>query len=231
MVISTLRCSDPSDLATFASCFLCNACREPVMPPCDLSVSEWMCRGCGKTFPSKQLEVTLQKLRSSLEKVPADQPDKLESFLKVASKILHPNHCMLVEIKQRLMALYGTSTNPALVSRKLDLAEEVMTVMDKLDPGVTAWRGKLLYDVTRFRLVITLQDLQARRLGPDKVEELVSSAVEDLEMAVMGLTGERFGDRESGTLRHRMAALCGVQILGEGYKMLLSTCLKMPFIK
>ena len=130
------------------------------------SLSDWVCRGCGKTFPSKQLEVTLQKLRSSLDKVPSDQPDKLESFLKVASKILHPNHCMLVEIKQRLMAVYGSSTNPALVSRKLDLAEQVMEVMDKLDPGLTAWRGKMLYDVTRFRIVNTLQDLQVTEFSP-----------------------------------------------------------------
>ena len=56
--------------------------------------------------------------------------------------------------------MYGTSTNPALISRKLDLAEQVMAVMDKLDPGLTAWRGKILYDVTRFRIVNTLQDLQ-----------------------------------------------------------------------
>ena len=77
----------------------------------------WECRGCGKTFPSKQLEAMLQKLRSSLDKVPADNPDKLESFLKVASKILHSNHCILVEVKQRLMSEYGTSTSPALVSR------------------------------------------------------------------------------------------------------------------
>ena len=90
-------------------------CSDLVIPVMNSDL--WECRGCGKTFPSKQLEVLLQKLRSSLDKVPINQPDKLESFLKVASKILHSNHCMLVEVKQRLMAEYGTSTSPALVSR------------------------------------------------------------------------------------------------------------------
>ena len=136
---------------------------------------------------------------------------------------------MLMEIKQRLMCLYGTTTTPALIARKLDLAEEVMEVMDKLDPGLTAWRGKLVYDVTRFRLVKTLQDLQARRLGLDKVELSLRGAVEDLEMAVSGLTGEKFGGN-GGSLRQRMVALCGVQLLGDGYRMLLSTYLKMPFL-
>ena len=98
-------------------------------------------------------------------------------------------------------------------------------------------------------------------MSPEKVEKSLMSAVEDLEAAVSGLTGEKFGDKESsGSLRRRIAALCGFQvintpstrfsqevfshvtiltsncylifqILGEGYKMLLTTCLKMPFIK
>ena len=63
------------------------------------------------------------------------------------------------------------------------------------------------------------------------MEKSLRGAVEDLEAAVAGLTGEKCGDKEGGSLRQRIAALCGVQILGEGYKMLLSTCLKMPFIK
>ena len=112
---SCARCSDPTEMATFSSSFVCNTCRDLVIPV--MTSDLWECRGCGKTFPSKQLEAMLQKLRSSLDKVPANHPDKLESFLKVASKILHSNHCILVEVKQRLMSEYGTSTSPALVSR------------------------------------------------------------------------------------------------------------------
>ena len=53
----------------------------------------WFCRGCNKTFLRSQLEVTLKKLQISLDNVPADQPDKLESFLKIESKILHSKPC------------------------------------------------------------------------------------------------------------------------------------------
>ena len=55
--------------------------------------------------------------------------------------------------------------------------------------------------------------LQARRLNPEKVEKSLTSAVEDLEAAVSALTGEKFGDKDSGgSLRRRIAALCGVQV-------------------
>ena len=96
-----------------------------------------------QVFTEAQLQATLGKLRQSLDRVPADSTDKLESFLKVASspgssctvlyftvlqvasKILHPNHCLLVEVKQRLLALYGSALAPATIGRKLELAEQV----------------------------------------------------------------------------------------------------------
>ena len=39
---------------------------------------------------------------------------------------------------------------------------QVEEVLCRLDPGLTAARGKLLYEVTRFRMMSTLQQLQSR---------------------------------------------------------------------
>ena len=69
-----------------------------------------------------------------------------------------------------------------------------------------------------------------RSPDPAKVCAQLEAAVCDLEDAVAGISGARCGDRRAG-LRQRMAALAGVAILGEGYRMLLNTCLKMPFVK
>ena len=126
---------------------------------------------------------------------------------------------------------------------------QVEEVLCRLDPGLTAARGKLLYEVTRFRMMTTLQQLQSRwevvlsaqysavvsnalHRSPDpaKVCAQLEAAVCDLEDAVAGISGARCGDRRAG-LRQRMAALAGLTILGEGYRMLLNTCLKMPFVK
>ena len=69
-----------------------------------------------------------------------------------------------------------------------------------------------------------------RSPDPAKVCAQLEAAVCDLEDAVAGISGARCGDRRAG-LRQRMAALAGETILGEGYRMLLNTCLKMPFVK
>jgi len=226
-----IRCSDKTELGTYSSAMVCRKCKEgTVLPGENLSDNSWQCSNCDLEYKVSLVDNTIKKLKISLEKIPKDDVDKLEAFLKVSSKILHPNHCILVELKQRILQLYGTSLNPELISRKLELADEIMKVMDKLDPGITAWKGKLVYDVTRFRIVTCLQDLQLRKLSPEKVINQLTESVEQLEMAVSGLTGEKFGD-SSATLRKRMMKLGGAHILGDGYKMLIGTCLKMPFMK
>ena len=106
-----------------------------------------------------------------------------------------------------------------------------MSVMDKLDPGITAWKAKILYDITRFKIVTSLQNLQSRKLSPDEVVKRLSECVLNLEEAVSGLTGDQFGGPKTGSLKHRIELLSRAKILGDGYKMLLTTCLKLPFIK
>ena len=54
-----------------------------------------------QVFTEAQLQATLGKLRQSLDRVPADSTDKLESFLKVASS---PGFSLLV------LVLYCTDT-------------------------------------------------------------------------------------------------------------------------
>ena len=49
----------------------------------------------------------MEKVKLTLDKVPNPSIEKLETFIKVASKILHTNHCLLLETKQKLIQLYG----------------------------------------------------------------------------------------------------------------------------
>ena len=129
---------------------VCRNCKEgSVLPGEKINDSPWRCSKCELDYKESLVDNTIKKLKISLEKIPKDDVDKLEAFLKISSKILHPNHCILIELKQRILQLYGTSLNPELISRKLELADQIMRVMEKLDPGITAWKGKLLYDVTR----------------------------------------------------------------------------------
>ena len=163
--------------------------------------------------------------------------NKLENFLKIAGKILHPNHCLLLGVKKNLFSLYGSAPGlqlqqltPTQIVRKIQLADEYVEVMEKIDPGLTAWKGQIFYEVNRFKMVINMQNLQAHKITIDQFGNRLEESVTELEQAVAGIAGEKYSVTTT-SLRERVGMLAKVQLLGEGYKMLLNTCLKMPFIK
>ena len=224
------RCSDPSELSTHSSAILCALCRHGLVTP--RSSQLWRCEeeDCGQEFLPAHIRKVTSKLQLLLEKTPSKEPEKLENFLKIARKFLHPNHCLVVEVKKTLLALYGSTLTPALITRKLELAAEILAVLDKLDPGLSAARGQILYDVTRFRLMSSLQAVQAGQISTRDCAAKLAETVADLETTVAALTGEQFLAGGPG-LRDRITALARVNLLGPGYKLLLQTSLKMPFIK
>lgn len=218
-------------MGTHASSVLCHQCDDKGALLLTRDNQQWQCSACGQLYSHKHVDTVVGKLKLSLDRIPSDNVTKHEAWLKVATRILHPNHVLIVNVKQRLLHLYGSCLDQTSVNRKLELSEHVMSVMDKLDPGITAWRAKILYDITRFKLVSSLQELQSRKLRPEEVVRKLSECVLSLEEAVSGLTGDKFGGPKTGTLKHRIESLSRAKLLGDGYKMLLTTCLKLPFIK
>ena len=67
---------------------------------------------------------------------------------------LHPNHSLCVQLKTRLVGDYNKIKEKTYdeVSRQLELAEEVLAVMDKIDPGLTPRRGEMLKHVVNMRM-------------------------------------------------------------------------------
>ena len=75
-----------------------------------------------------------------------------EKYLKAHGQILHPtNNCML-KIKNSLVGFYGRCpgfevqqlvTNPTLMQRKEQLANEVLEALNKREPGISYAKGKI----------------------------------------------------------------------------------------
>ena len=67
---------------------------------------------------------------------------------------LHPNHSLCVQLKTRLVLEYNKIKDKTFeqVSRQLELAEQVLEVMNKIDPGLTPRRGEMLKHVVNMRM-------------------------------------------------------------------------------
>lgn len=82
--------------------------------------------------------------------------DKYEQYLAMYGKLLHPNNLCLVRIKYTLVGFYGRMNGfkaqdlvakPALLERKLQLAKEVLEVLNIVEPGISSSKGVLHYEM------------------------------------------------------------------------------------
>jgi len=91
------RCSDPTELGTFASGIFCTKCPSQegiLLPEFPLEPeSDWACTKCSAKQPSS----VVTKL---LDKVVIDSKDRNhEAFIRKYGLILHPNHYLMTGIK------------------------------------------------------------------------------------------------------------------------------------
>ena len=68
----------------------------------------------------------------------------------------YTDNLCLIRIKYTLIGFYGRVTgyrvpdlvaNPALLERKLELAEQILTVLDKIEPGISSSKGVIYYEM------------------------------------------------------------------------------------
>ena len=103
------RCSDPTELGTFASALLCpvSSCRGHCLPRDCLSyTSDWRCGKCGRDISSdKAREITemVQEITSSA----GGSIEDLETCLQKITEKVHPRHYIAMQIKRMLMLMYG----------------------------------------------------------------------------------------------------------------------------
>lgn len=93
----------------------------------------------------------LQELETSIENI------KLcETVLTKYSRILHPNHHLLVNLKENLIDMYGWQLsnqidNDAVIieclDRKIALCRKVLSVLNVIQPGLNRARAMLIYEI------------------------------------------------------------------------------------
>lgn len=93
----------------------------------------------------------LQELETSTENI------KLcENVLTKYSKILHPNHYLMITMKENLIDMYGWQLSNQIdndnaviecLDRKLVLCREILAVLNVIQPGLNRARGMSIYEI------------------------------------------------------------------------------------
>lgn len=146
------RCEDPTELGTHLSSLKCQQCKNGILVQ-NKNEALWKCltNGCNET--NENIELILRNIRYHVNRI-GPFIDEIEAFLARYSDILHSNHYIFIEMKQRLAALIrhmgerdeSYTRSEKLIKRKIELCKEILPLLDVLQPGISRLKGIALYE-------------------------------------------------------------------------------------
>jgi hypothetical protein len=166
------RCSDPTELGTYASGVVCRDCskegKEGVLLPLDSLDydSPWGCSqdSCSVSIESGTIQAMISALEAELEGIDEANVEVLQILILNWLQVLHPQHYLVLLLKRKLLAALKlmTTSNPprALLTQTIELAEESIRTFDVLDPGLTILKGRMMQYMNGPQLMLAKMDLQ-----------------------------------------------------------------------
>lgn len=147
--------------------------------------SNWKCLNCNADTTNANMQQLMREIRHQVHQNGMDI-ERIESFILKYTQILHPNHYLLIEMKQKLAAIirhitstmayercYEMNSNrlELLLKRKIELCKEFLPLFDILQPGISRLKAIALYE--HFVPLVQLGKLYHQRKSINDEEYLV----------------------------------------------------------
>jgi len=162
-VCTCKRCLDPTELGTYASALRCLACGPEsnalILPLVNdregAKATKWCCNSCEMELNREQVEAIVETGLRIIKNNTSNPPEVklLEHVTKELSVIFHNNHYLVMQVKFVLLKLLTSQSSQCQTTNdwaKLNVvALSLLSVLDKLDPGASRNRGKVLKDLIK----------------------------------------------------------------------------------
>jgi hypothetical protein len=149
------RCLDPTELGSHTSSLRCRPpCDGSMVPGDPLAPDVWRCDRCAAERPAGEVKQLLDGVAADMEQLDRNDLRAVRKLLVQHTGLLHRNHGMMVDIKQ--MIISGLGRMPGFLmhelkesdhKEKIVLCNEVLTVLNRVDPGFSLGRGLMLFEL------------------------------------------------------------------------------------
>lgn len=146
------RCSDPTELGTFIGALKCQTC--PSGAVVNINDYAWKCMTCEKAASKEDLQRAFGIIRTEKSRFNSLKSQRdLKSILCQLQRYLYPTHGFIIELKLLLIQIIRpdmsrSETEMESVWReKLRLCEDVMEVLNIVEPGLSLNRGLVLHEI------------------------------------------------------------------------------------
>jgi len=170
------RCKDPTEFGTWYSGIRCNMCQSGWLLPYHADLGScWECHTCGGRLEESELVKKLQKCKKRVEMC---RDGEEEELLEELEQELHKNHEIIIEVKSKLLQRYsGEPQTRPVMDRRLQLAMDILQVMERIDPGLTPRRGGLLNQVVNTEIRKTSMDSSLGVIGKGNLAKQMRKAM------------------------------------------------------
>ncbi|EDV98138.1 SET domain-containing protein SmydA-8 [Drosophila grimshawi] len=175
MECACTRCLDPTELGTHMSSMKCRECTDGYAVP-DLSgTGDWHCLGvdCEGVIPAADVHELLAEVGGAMVEAKGEL-NAYEALLAQHKPLLHPNHFLLLDIKQniasilRAEALMNSLNDPCkkLLARRVELCGDLLPVCRAVVPGISK-----LYAIALFEYLLTFVELTELQFAEADVDK------------------------------------------------------------
>eukprot|EP00092_Neocalanus_flemingeri_P013253 GFUD01014283.1.p1 GENE.GFUD01014283.1~~GFUD01014283.1.p1 ORF type:complete len:522 (+),score=161.87 GFUD01014283.1:236-1801(+) len=147
------RCEDTTELGSFLSALLCTKCQGTVLPEDSrMECKMWKCKECGQNMEQEKVLGIVEELKDEMYDTMEHEFEKYQKLEEKFSALLHPNHYQLQILNRHLAGSIKGSITMQQMALRQKLMEGFIKVFEIVDPGLTKWRGKMLFQVCKTRM-------------------------------------------------------------------------------
>lgn len=197
------RCKDKTELGTHAGTLKCQRCDNGVIlstDPLDFAC-EWKCTHCDYKTNAVAVRKVFAAIQADLDEIEyvggAEGIEARETIFRKYRSVLHPKHAYMTILRSALSQLYGKVDGYSLedlpdllLERKTEMCQQLLEVLDVIEPGHSRIRGVTLYEMHGPLMVLARHMYQNDVIDKDTFKRKLREAIDTLGQAVEILKNE-----------------------------------------
>ncbi|XP_023029358.2 SET domain-containing protein SmydA-8 [Leptinotarsa decemlineata] len=197
------RCSDKTELGTHSGTLKCQKCDNGVILSTEplSDICEWKCTHCEFKTNAVAVRKVFAAIQTEIDNVDCTiGPEGIEARETIYRKyrsVLHPKNSYMTILRSVLVQLYGKTEGytledlpDLLLERKVELCQQLLEVLDIIEPGCSRIRGMTLYELHGPLMILARHQYQNDAINKDQFKKELKKAINTLEEAVKILKQE-----------------------------------------
>jgi len=167
------RCVDPTELGSHTSSLKCREerCGGPTVPKDPMCVKgDWVCEKCEAVVNADCVKKLLKGLAKDTENLDRNDMKAVKNIYNKYAGKLYKNHGVLTELKQYIISglgrLPGYEMDDLKESdhkQKILLCQEVLEVLDIVEPGLTLGRGLMMFELHSSLVMVSNMEFEKKQ--------------------------------------------------------------------